>query len=638
MDIIFRFLNNALVREWIMPIFTSVAATGISNVLFERKKAPSSTEEETGTSGSRRTSLSSLSKIISFKDLTAKEYVRTAVVALLVFFAARLLFTSPQPPDPSDHNISTAAYTPSEEPETQPTTESESESEAERWKDDNGNEFIGNQVNGKIEGWGQAFYTNGETYEGEFKAGLCEGYGTRWFPSGGRYEGNFKAGTMDGDGTFYWDNNDRYEGKWEKGVRSGKGLFIGSDGSSEAQVWLDDVFVTNMIWEADIWADENGVFYTGKKKDKKIDGYGHVTYKDKSVYLGEFKDGVAHGTGTIYFESGAWYYGGWEDGKRMGNGIYYFNSNNSWYQGEFLGADRHGHGTYYDSSGYRYEGEWKDNKYFGEGTLWYAPNDEKGRWYFQGEWLEDSQDGVMYYKDGTCKIGIFQDGELVEATGEMNGILNQPGATTWKDDDGNTYTGKQENGVLIGEGIRINSSNELYIGEFKDGTPNGNGTYYYSDGDYYVGEFVSGKRNGNGVYFYSDDGEAKSWYRGEWLDGVRNGNCEGYFHDNGTLNVGEYKDGLPHGKGTCYFTNSVYYGDWQKGARTGRGVLSSSDGNCYVGEYQDNKKSGDGIMYYLNGSRYEGEWENNLYNGTGTFYDTDGTVQYGNWVDGVFQE
>ena len=112
MDIIFRFLNNALVREWIMPIFTSVAATGISNVLFERKKAPSSTEEETGTSGSRRTSLSSLSKIISFKDLTAKEYVRTAVVALLVFFAARLLFTSPQPPDPSDHNISTAAYTP----------------------------------------------------------------------------------------------------------------------------------------------------------------------------------------------------------------------------------------------------------------------------------------------------------------------------------------------------------------------------------------------------------------------------------------------------------------------------------------------------------------------------------------------
>ena len=43
-----------------------------------------------------------------------------------------------------------------------------------------------------------------------------------------------------------------------------------------------------------------------------------------------------------------------------------------------------------------------------------------------------------------CETGIFQDDELVETTGEMNGILDQSNVTTWTDTDGIQYTGRQD--------------------------------------------------------------------------------------------------------------------------------------------------------------------------------------------------
>ena len=47
-------------------------------------------------------------------------------------------------------------------------------------------------------------------------------------------------------------------------------------------------------------------------------------------------------------------------------------------------------------------------------------------WYFEGEWEGSSfREGTMYYKNGTCETGIFQDDELVETIiGQAVKILN----------------------------------------------------------------------------------------------------------------------------------------------------------------------------------------------------------------------
>ena len=505
---IYDFLDNTLVREWIAPIFTTVVGAALTKVLIDRKKEPSATMEGTHIKEQESPHIAQPSQTFQLNTFVKNRHLRIIIVSFFVFIAARFIFR-PIPDDPINPVDPTTPTESSSE-----TTSEETESETETWKDDHGTEFIGKQVNGKIEGYGQANFANGESYEGEFKSGLCEGYGVKYFPDGGRFEGNFKAGQIDGDGIYYWENGNRFEGKWANGARTGKGIFTSKEGDSKAEVWLEDVFVTNMIYESEVWADTDGVFYVGKKEDDKINGYGRAAYTDGGIYLGEFKDGL-----------------------KEGQGIYYFKN----------------------SSGLRYEGEWKENKYFGEGTLWYAPDDAQGRWYFEGEWLEDSQNGIMYYRDGTCKMGIFQNDELVEATGEINGILNQPDVVNWEDEEGNKYTGKQENGILVGKGIHIDKDNQLYIGEFQEGKPGGTGTQYYSDGDYYVGDLAAGKRNGLGVYYYSDNGDAKSWYCGEWADGKRNGSCSGYFHDNGSLDIGKYKEGFLDGKGISVSIRAIKY-------------------------------------------------------------------------------
>ena len=624
---IYSFLNDSLVREWIAPIFTAVVGAMITKFLFERKKEPAAIAEKDDVEKPEKLK----SFTYQFKKMARNKYFRIVMVALVVFLAARFFFREPGSKFSDNASVVPESTIPTE-------SESETEPEIKTWKDDNGTTFIGEQKNGKIVGYGEAQYANKESYEGEFKSGLCDGYGIKHFENGDWFEGDFIAGQIDGDGIYHWKNGDQYDGKWADGVRTGRGIFTGEDGTTEAQIWMEDVFVTNTIGDTKPWVDTDGTIYAGEQMDGKINGYGYVAYTNGGVYLGELKDGKKHGKGIFYFKSGDWYRGEWVDDNREGNGIYYFSSNGGWYQGEFLGGDRHGKGTYYAPDGFRYEGEWKDNVYFGEGICWYSPNDEQGCWFFEGEWDEDSQNGVMYYRDGTCKMGSFQNGELIQSTGQMNGIADQPDVITWEDEDGNKYTGQQENGVLVGEGICVRHGNQLYIGEVKDGKPDGMGTEYYNDGDYYVGEFVKGKRNGNGVYYYSDGGTIKNWFQGEWADGNRNGNCLGFFHENGSLNIGEFKEGFMSGKGTCYYKNGFYYGDWKKGKRTGIGFFQKNNGSCYVGGYLEGKMTGDGVMYYLNGSRYEGEWKDDKYHGVGVLYDEEGNEQYGRWIDGAYQK
>lgn len=635
---IYSLLENKIVVNLIAPVICAVVATMINEHMGKAGK-------EFG---------------VWVRNKIKNTTVRMLVVGVLSFMAGWMVFSfasSRVPLEESDEVMSSNgadSQTTGMEEVPAPVEET-----SPHWIDDDGTEYTGNQKDGKIEGEGTAVYTNGEKYEGEFKAGLRdgegtlysasgeiiyvgawkdnvkEGHGVEYFPeSNDSYDGEFKAGKRDGDAVYYWENGDRYEGKWENDVRNGIGVFISADGTTSPQIWLKDEFVGNLILDAEIWADADSIIYIGKKENGVLEGYGRIIYAKGDFYVGEVKNGTPDGQGIMYYRNGDRYEGEWKDGIRNGFGTYCFNNDGSFHYGEWKNNDRDGTGTYYSSSGFRYEGEWREDERSGKVTVWYSPEDERGRWYFEGEWEGYSyKNGTIYYQDGTCETGIFQDDELVEATGEMKGILDQADVTTWTDADGVQYTGRQENGVLEGQGIRINTNGTFYIGDFVGGIPDGNGTEYYNDGDYYVGTFTDGKRSGTGVYYFSDGGESKSWYSGEWVNGKRNGVGVGYF-DSLTYYEGAYVDSNYSGMGSMHNTDGVYYGEWQKGAQTGTGVFRGSDGSCYFGGYESGVKSGSGVMYYINGSRYEGDWENDRRNGIGTEYDADGNKDYyGIWVD-----
>lgn len=332
MKFIIAILNNEIVVNWVAPIICTVISTLIVKFWENRRRGRI---PQPGRQGRGQGSI--------FRSIT-KRKGPMIVGGVLVFLIARTVFNfvgemvqQEGKPDPGIE-----AQEESEE------DGSMAEKEAEpHWVDDDGTEYYGNRIDGKIEGEGKAVYANGDVYEGEFKAGLRDGKGTlsssgdvvydgewkdnveegagiNYFPeSKGRYEGEFKAGKREGDGIYYWENGNRYEGKWEDGIRNGMGVFYGEDGTISPQIWLKDEFAANLIWNAETWTDADGTIYTGRKINGKIEGYGRSVDSDRSIYLGEFKDGKREGKGICYFYNGDYYEGEWKDDRRSGVGIYF---------------------------------------------------------------------------------------------------------------------------------------------------------------------------------------------------------------------------------------------------------------------------------------------------------------------------
>ena len=89
---------------------------------------------------------------------------------------------------------------------------------------DNG-KFIGKIINGKREGKGTMFYTNGNKYEGDWENNKKEGKGKIFMRNGNKYEGNWENNKEEGKGIFYYNNGNKYEGDWKNGKFLKKGFF-----------------------------------------------------------------------------------------------------------------------------------------------------------------------------------------------------------------------------------------------------------------------------------------------------------------------------------------------------------------------------------------------------------------------------
>ena len=89
-------------------------------------------------------------------------------------------------------------------------------------------------------------------------------------------------------------------------------------------------------------------------------------------------------------------------------------------------------------------------------------------------------------------------------------------------------------------------------------------------------------------------------------------------YEDGEYYIGQFKNGLRHGKGTMYYSNGniMYEGDWVNDKREGNGKYIDENSNYYIGQWKNDLKHGKGTEYYKNGSiKFDGYWKNNEFVG-----------------------
>jgi hypothetical protein len=205
--------------------------------------------------------------------------------------------------------------------------------------------------------------------------------------------------------------------------------------------------------------------------------------------------------------------------------------------------------------------------------------------------------GVYIRKDETVQEGVFRYGQL-----------DGPGKTYFN--NGDTFIGIYEKGLLNNKGVFIDYAGDIYEGDFKDNVMAGIGQETFIDGSTFKGEYKDNKKNGQGHFVWQD----------------------------GSVYKGELKDNLFHGYGVYEWSSGlIYKGEWVKGFMEGKGIITTKSGDYYEGEFKNSKKEGFGLFWWNDSKYYLGYWKSGLQHGEGKFL-KDGKLMTGIWENGKYKK
>ncbi len=226
-------------------------------------------------------------------------------------------------------------------------------------KNQRGDRYEGEHLNGKPHGKGVMRYADGSVYKGEFRDGLPHGRGVYTHPDGERYDGCFLYGKKDAYGKLNFADGSYYEGDFKDGKMQGLGT----------------------LYEKDTGWTHKG-YFDNEQMEGKGESYNERT---RERYVGSFHKGSSHGKGKYYYADG------------------------SYYDGEYMDGQWHGKGYYKDSHGWDFEGEFRYNEYDGYGEL-RRPDGIVIRGYFTS--LHDARDATATMGDYTVR-GRYVGGRFI---------------------------------------------------------------------------------------------------------------------------------------------------------------------------------------------------------------------------------
>jgi len=112
------------------------------------------------------------------------------------------------------------------------------------------------------------------------------------------------------------------------------GKFVWPDGSVYIGTFIND----QMSGSGKLTWASTGNEYDGEWTKGKKNGYGTMTYSDKSVYMGGWTDDKRNGEGkmTVVTRDGTYSYEGeWVMDQKHGDGKYTWPNTDVWYQGNW---------------------------------------------------------------------------------------------------------------------------------------------------------------------------------------------------------------------------------------------------------------------------------------------------------------
>jgi hypothetical protein len=125
-----------------------------------------------------------------------------------------------------------------------------------------------------------------------------------------------------------------------------------------------------------------------------------------------------------------------------------------------------------------------------------------------------------------------------------------------------------------------------------------------------LGDFKNGLRHGKGT-FYENNKSRK--YEGMWSMSMKEGDMSGAVHMFKMISC------VCAGNGMESFGNGDFYtGEFSRDKFHGNGELISAGGR-YVGEFRYGIKDGFGKMVFKNGCKYEGKWKAGRFDGKGLY-------------------
>ena len=154
--------------------------------------------------------------------------------------------------------------------------------------------YEGNFIGGKLHGYGTLKTSSGNSYVGNFEEGRFSGKGTLEDKDGNKYSGGFVLGKKNDDNAMViYPDQSKYEGSFRSDKRNGHGILTSSRGK---------------------------IIYKGKWVGDKFCGAGEWNTPKNERYVGLFEEGYPCGKGTLYRSDGSIYTGEFRYGKREGPG------------------------------------------------------------------------------------------------------------------------------------------------------------------------------------------------------------------------------------------------------------------------------------------------------------------------------